>query len=245
MRANPDAPTTLAIHGAGGGGWEWAIWQRVWAAQGQRFFAPDLMPAADGLARTTLTDYVAQMRRAAAALPRPVVVGASLGGLIALAIARDVDAAALVLVDPVPPRGVGPRPESRAFEGDIVPWGRRRRFDSTRRALPDADAAAQQHAFRRWRDESAAVLREAGHGLATARPRCRVLVVAAERDQSIPTEASLALAQQLDADFWRCTCSHVGALLGRGAAALAVRVLGWIQAETTSADTWQVPPVPE
>jgi thioesterase domain-containing protein len=245
MHSNDDVPTTLAIHGAGGGGWEWAIWQRVWAARGLRFVAPDLTPATDGLAQTHLADYVAQMRGAAAAWNRPCLIGASLGGLIALAIADAVDAAALVLVDPVPPLGIEPRPPSRAVTGDIIPWGSRRRFDSTHRALPDADAAAQHHAFRRWRDESAAVLREAEAGIAIVPPRCPILVIAAGLDEAVPTAASLVLARELRAEFWRADCSHVGALLGRPAAATAARVSAWIQAETLHTDTSQVPPKTE
>ncbi|MBL8299737.1 MAG: alpha/beta fold hydrolase [Rhodanobacteraceae bacterium] len=242
MHSNDDDSTTLAIHGAGGGGWEWEIWRRVWAAQQQRFVAPDLMPGADGLGRTAISDYLDQLRHVAAALRRPCLIGASLGGLLALLLAQELDAAALVLVDPVPPSGIAPRPVARAATGDIVPWGSQRRFDSTRRALPDADAAAQHHAFRRWRDESAAVLLAAQAGVAAPSPRCPVLVIAATRDEVVPTATSLALAQQLGAEFWRCGCSHVGALLGRSAAMTASRVHAWVQSATIVTAKSQVPP---
>ncbi|WP_386070712.1 alpha/beta fold hydrolase [Tahibacter sp. UC22_41] len=235
MQRNDDtAMPTLAIHGAGGGAWEWTIWQRVWQAQARPFAALELMPAVDGLAQTRLSDYLAQARTAARAMPRPCLVGASLGGLIALALAAEVDASALVLVDALPPRGVAPRPPLRVMHDDIVAWGSRRRFASTQRALPDADAAAQHYAFRRWRDESAAVLREAVEGLDVAPPRCPVLVIAAELDEAVPIEASRVLAQSLDATFWPLRASHVGPLLGRSAAAIAARALAWTQAVTLS-----------
>ncbi|WP_257389299.1 alpha/beta fold hydrolase [Tahibacter caeni] len=226
---------TLAIHGAGGGAWEWAIWQRVWQAQARSFVVPELMPAAAGLARTGLDDYVAQARAAARALLRPCLIGASLGGLIALALAKEVEASALVLVDALPPLGVAPRPPAKAVDGDIVPWASRRRFASTQRALPDADAPTQHYAFRRWRDESAAVLREAADGLAVTPPRCPVLVIAAELDESVPGEASRTLAQQLGAAFWPLRASHVGLLVGRRAADAAAHVLAWTQAVTLTA----------
>lgn len=234
QRSDDTAMPTLAIHGAGGGAWEWTIWQRVWQAQARPFAALELMSAADGLAQTRLADYLAQARAAAQAMPRPCLVGASLGGLIALALAAEVDASALVLVDALPPRGVAPRPPLRVMHDDIVAWGSRRRFASTQRALPDADAAAQHYAFRRWRDESAAVLREAVEGLDIAPPRCPVLVIAAELDEAVPGEASRALAQSLDATFWPLRASHVGPLLGRSAAAIAARALAWTQAVTLS-----------
>ena len=235
MQRNDDSTMpALAIHGAGGGPWEWAIWQRVWQAQARPFAALELMPAAHGLARTVLADYLAQVRAAAKAMPRPCLIGASHGGLLALAAAAEVDAAALVLVDALPPRRIAPRPPLRALEGDIVAWGSRRRFASTQRAMPDADAAARHYAFRRWRDESAAVLREAVEGLDVAPPRCPVLVIAAELDEAVPTEASRALAQALDAAFWPLRASHVGPLLGHSAAATAARALAWTQAVTLS-----------
>ena len=54
------------------------------------------------VAATRLQDYQAQVRAALAALPRPrVLVGASLGGLLALDAAEGADA--VVLVNPLPP----------------------------------------------------------------------------------------------------------------------------------------------
>lgn len=218
----------LAIHGAGGGGWEWAIWQRVWQACGMTLQAPDLDPAGGDIAATTLHDYIAQMQEAAGRLHRPVLLGASLGGLIALAIAARADAAALVLVNPLPPLGVSPRPCGRAYVGDIVPWGRCRRLTSTQRALPNADAAAVLYALRRWRDESAAVMRAATAGHAIDIPSCPVLVIASDEDADIAPVASSALAASLGAEFWRCRqAGHVDPLLGRGAAGLAARTAAW------------------
>jgi pimeloyl-ACP methyl ester carboxylesterase len=240
QRFGDNATAALAIHGAGGGGWEWALWQRVWRAHGSTLQAPDLVPAGSGLAQTRLTHYLEQMRDAATILRRPVLVGASLGGLIALAIAADVEASALILVDPLPPRGIVPRPALRALPHDIVPWGSRRRFASTQRALFDADEAARLYAFRRWRDESATVMREAAAGVEFA-PCCPVLVIACDGDEAVPTAATLALSQRLGAEFWRCDSSHVGPLLGRGAAAVAARVLAWTHDETLHTAPSQVP----
>src|SRR5262245_18233234 len=74
----------LHIHGAGAGGWEWNLWREVLQARGIAAHAPDLQPAAQGLAATTLEDYRQQMRTALSALPRPrAAIGASLGGLLA------------------------------------------------------------------------------------------------------------------------------------------------------------------
>lgn len=234
--------STLAIHGAGGGGWEWAIWQRVWAAHDATLSAPDLQPAAAGLGATLLDDYLAQMRAAAALLPRPVILGASLGGLIALAIARQVQARALVLINPLPPAGIVPRPAGRGATADIIPWGSRRRLASSLRSLPDADAAAVLYAFRHWRDESAAVLDQAVTGLRVELPDCRLLVIASSDDDDVPSQASRNLAAACAAELWTLPgASHTGPLLGRDAAVLARRVFAWTQAATLHTAPSQVP----
>src|SRR5262249_20334500 len=148
-------------HGAGGGGWEWTVWQRVFAAHGWPALAPDLRPCAAGLAATRLDDYAAQVRDWCAGCRGPfVLIGASLGGLLAAMVAATAPCGALVLVNPLAPVDLASRVE-RANQGDLVPWGRARSLAGTRRALPDADDAACRFAFRRWRDESGAALRDA------------------------------------------------------------------------------------
>jgi pimeloyl-ACP methyl ester carboxylesterase len=243
--AQNTAGDALAIHGAGGGGWEWAVWQRVWRAGGLNLSAPDLQPAAAGLAATTLADYVAQMRAAAAS--QTVLIGASLGGLIALLLAAPLAPRALVLVNPLPPAGLGPRPPPRRRSGPVVAWGSQRSLAGTRRALPDADDAAVLYALRRWRDESGAALDEAIAGVELAQwPRCPVLVIASEADTDVPWQASQAVAAACRADFWLCPgASHAGPLLGRAAAALAARALAWTQAVSAFASPSQVPPPAE
>ena len=110
----------LLLHGAGAWGGQWTIWRRVLEAEGWQVDTPDLQPAASGIAATTLADYRAQVRAYASTQPDAfLLIGASLGGLLAVACAhealRDGDDAAstargamprpgaLVLVNPLPP----------------------------------------------------------------------------------------------------------------------------------------------
>jgi pimeloyl-ACP methyl ester carboxylesterase len=224
-RQPPPTRTAVFVHGAGGGGWEWTVWQRVFAAAGWDTLAPDLQPAPDGLAATTLGDYAAQVRGWIAPAPRPrVLVGASLGGLLAAMAAEATDA--LVLVNPLPPSGL---PAAAPLPA-VVPWGRTASLAGTRHALPDADDLAALHAFRRWRDESGRVLAEARAGVALAKPRVPVLVIASEGDDDVPPASSAALAADWGATLWRVPGSHVGPLLGRQAPALAAAVFPWLNA---------------
>jgi pimeloyl-ACP methyl ester carboxylesterase len=234
MRTIERAPVrdALLIHGAGGGGWEWNVWRHALGVAGWRTQAPDLMPTPAGIARTHLADYVDAMRACASSLTRPVLIGASLGGLVAAMVARDVDASALVLVNPVPPLGFAAAPTAPDARA-VVPWGTARSWRGTVRAMPDADEPARLYAFRRWRDESGAVLREARAGVAVAPPACPVLVIASGRDDDVPVGASVALAHAWGATLVELPeASHVGPLLGRCAYDVALGAADWLAKST-------------
>lgn len=220
----------LLIHGAGAGGWEWDGWRRVLAAGGVAAIAPDLLPGAGGLAATRLADYRRQVVHAALGLPQPrVLVGASLGGLLALAAAAEVQPQALVLVNALPPAPLHASLPPREAPGPVVHWGRDATLAGTRRALPDADEATCLHAWRRWRDESGAVLAEALAGVSVATPACPVLVLASRHDDDVPAAVSRQLAEHLQAQFVLVDGSHVGPLLGRAWASSARLVAAWLK----------------
>jgi pimeloyl-ACP methyl ester carboxylesterase len=224
----------LLIHGAGAGGWEWNLWQDVLRSRGLGTVAPDLRPAPEGLAATTLDHYRRQVRAELEALPRPrAVIGASLGGLLAWLCADLADA--VVLINPVPPAPWAARLPARDWP-QVVPWRRDARLASTRRAMVDADEAAALYAFRRWRDESGAVLREAYAGVEAAAAdvlavETPVLCIASQRDDDVAPELSAQFAAAIGATLltWPSP-SHVGPLLGRDAARLAAQAADWLSA---------------
>ncbi len=229
--------SALLLHGAGGGGWEWNLWRGVFQAAGLQVAAPDLLPVAAGIAATRFGDYLMQASAALAALPRPcVVIGASLGGLLAARLSAQVASPVdgLVLVNPLPPapwHAVLP-----AWEWpDVVRWRSDARLTSTRTALPDADPATALFAFRRWRDESGAVLREAHAGMPVQAPACPVLCIASAADEDVPSAATEALAAAWNADLLRLEGSHVGPLLGLKSSAAAEQALAWLASGQLSA----------
>jgi pimeloyl-ACP methyl ester carboxylesterase len=228
MREN-GAAMVVCVHGAGGGGWEWAVWARVLAQRGFAVIAPDLKPSVGGLEKTSFADYRDQVIEwCLGAGQGAVIAGASLGGLLALSIAQMMRPAALILVNPLPPAGVLARPLHEPWPA-VVPWARARSLASTQRAMPDADDAARLFALRRWRDESGAVLNEARDGIAVDAPRCPTLFLASEDDADLPPAAVRALAVRYSADFRSIPgASHVGPLLGRSAAAVAAGCSDWL-----------------
>ncbi|MEZ5464935.1 MAG: alpha/beta fold hydrolase [Lysobacteraceae bacterium] len=223
--------SVLMIHGAGGGGWEWNVWRRVFEAQDHEVLAPDLVPVSAGLEATRLDDYRRQLLSALDGRKAAVLVGASLGGLLALSIASEIPARALVLVNPMPPAPFHDQSPDREPYPPIIPWRSEASIASTRRAMPDADDAARLYAFRRWRDESGDVLNAARAGIEVAQPACPVQVQVSLEDKDVPAEVSLALAKRLEADVVRLPdSSHVGPLLGRQAARCAGLAVAWLNA---------------
>ncbi len=218
----------LLVHGAGGGGWEWALWRHVFEARGHRVRAPDLQPAPGGLVATCYRDYACQVREAIACLPRPrVLVGASLGGLLALDAADAADA--LVLVNPLPPAPWHVQLPQRAWP-DVVRWGRDARTGSTRRALADADDVTALTAAGLWRDESGGVLREAHAGIALSAPAVPTVCIASRCDDEVPPAITGALARAWGAALHvSAATTHVGPLLGADAAYTARVVHDWLQ----------------
>lgn len=218
--------TALLLHGAGGGGWEWCRWRPIIERAGWSVRAPDLEPAAAGLAATRLHHYRVQVE--ASGTDCAVLIGASLGALLALLAAPRLAPRALVLVNPLPPAPWHAGLPERDWP-DIVPWGREASLEATLRALPDADRATCRMAATRWRDESGTALREAQAGVAVEPPACPLLVVVSGGDTDVPAAISHALARAWSADVLALpAASHVGPLLGRDAERVATQVLAWL-----------------
>jgi pimeloyl-ACP methyl ester carboxylesterase len=97
-------PPLLFIHGAFCGGWAFDGFRARLAAAGFEGHAPDLR---GHVANVSMSDYAADIAKLAGALAAPpIIVGHSLGGLIAQLVAQKVKVAGLVLLAPSAPWGV-------------------------------------------------------------------------------------------------------------------------------------------
>lgn len=230
----------LLVHGSGAASWEWVLWREALAGSPRRVHAVDLVPDPDGVAATSLDHYLGQVVRALDECGRAtVVIGASLGGLLALAAVAEVPAAALVLVNPVPPAGTPGWPKRGLRFPEVVPWGVRR-VAETVSGLPDAAPVLPRGLPERWRDESGAVMRAAFEGYAVLSPSIPSLVITGTLDEEVPTGVALAAARRLGADAMRLVgVSHLGALLGRRAHGAARLALAWAASVAGDAsETW-------
>lgn len=168
-----------------------------------------------------------QVQEALQALPRPrVLVGASLGGLLAAMCVSEADA--IVLVNPLPPTPWHRQLAPRSWD-PVIPWRGNARLHSTREAMRDADDASALWAFRHWRDESGQAMSQAYAGVEVAKPDCPALFVVSSEDEDVPREIILDWAQAWRADRLETLAnSHVGPLLGRQAQAIAVQAVAWL-----------------
>jgi pimeloyl-ACP methyl ester carboxylesterase len=115
--ARASRPPMLMAHGIMGGAWYFAKWLEFFAARGHPSYALNLRghhgsrPVAD-MGKVSVKDYVADLRDGARGIAerhggaRVILVGHSMGGLVAQKAAESLAPTALVLLSAVPPRGI-------------------------------------------------------------------------------------------------------------------------------------------
>ena len=131
--------TLVLIHGMWGGGWYWQSMKERFTAQGYSVHTPTLrhhqlsaeqietgtqLPAE--LGTTSLLDYVDDIEALIQTLPeKPIVVGHSMGGLVAQKVAERGLAAGLILLAPAPPNDVPAITWGgiKSFLGLLKTWG--------------------------------------------------------------------------------------------------------------------------
>ena len=104
--------TIFMIHGMWGGGWYWDNYKAYFENKGYKCIAPYLRhhdiapdePAPDGLGTTSLLDYAKDLEIEINKLPdKPIIMGHSMGGLLAQILASRGCATAAVLITPAAP----------------------------------------------------------------------------------------------------------------------------------------------
>ena len=104
-------PPVLLVHGMFGGAWYWEDYQALLARHGYESYALNLRghhgsrPVPD-VGKISLRDYVADALEVARTLKNPIVIGHSMGGLIAQKLAENGVGGATVLMAAAPPRWI-------------------------------------------------------------------------------------------------------------------------------------------
>ena len=126
--------TIVMIHGMWGGSWYWENYKRFFEAKGYQCITPtlrfhDVAPEElpnPQLGTTSLLDYVEDLEKEIHQLDAlPILMGHSMGGLLAQMLGSRGLAKALILLTPASPRGINALTPSviRSFWSGLTKWG--------------------------------------------------------------------------------------------------------------------------
>jgi pimeloyl-ACP methyl ester carboxylesterase len=260
LEGNREMPNNVVlIHGAFCGGWCFADMMPVLAQRGWSCQAPDLpyhvpgptLPPDPRLATQSITDYTRDMEAFVRRLPAPpVIVGHSMGGLIAQQLAAQGLARALVLLAPGAPWGVLPSTQAEMalakglmqaspfWDKALNPSFEVAKGDS----LASLDPQAQRRIFDMFSAESGLALFELffwmfdlqrATAVDAAKVTCPVLVVSGADDKVISPVTGRKVAElYANATFWEDPGRGHFLIMEEGAVPLANRCAGWM-AEVT------------
>jgi pimeloyl-ACP methyl ester carboxylesterase len=239
----PAGPPILYVHGLWGGAWVFEHWLRASATHGHDAWAINLRghhgsrPVAL-LAAVGIDEYVRDVADVLAAIGPAVVVGHSLGGLVAQIVAARADVLAAVLVASAPPPGIPllTWPLLRRLPWYLARMAgprafRAREADTCALSLNAVPPAQRRALAARFVADSGRVALQLALGRVTMppRPRCPMLVVGAARDRLIPARVQRRIAHHYGAEYMEVLDRGHMLPLEPGWPAPLARLLGWIE----------------
>ncbi len=254
------AETIVMIHGMWGGPWYWTNYRNLFEAAGYRCVAVtlpyhDMDPhaAADPrLGTTSLLDYAESIEQQIMQLggEKPILMGHSMGGLLAQLLGARGLAKSLVLLTPASPAGILALTPSvlRSFWSIQTTWGfwnkptRQTFAEAAYSMLHLLPAAEQQAVYDRFVYESGRATFEIGYWLFdsrhaarvdASRVNCPVLVLAGAQDRITPVSVVRKVAKKYHASAtYKEFGNHAHWVVGEpGWEEVAEYALNWLRAQ--------------
>jgi len=240
---SPRGAPVLCLHGLFAGSWVYErllplIAERGHPAAALSFRGHPPAPPIPAIGRTSIAAYCHDAAEAAKALDRPIVIGHSLGGLVALLLASRNLVRAAVLVSSAPPRGITvmsvplllrmPRYlPALLFSRAFLPRPR-----DLEALVLNRVAASEREQYRiRFVPDSGRAARQAALGTSDAdlsATRTPLLVVSGDEDRFVPLGVARRIAQRYDAPLHTAR-GHGHFLFGEpGWEMHATAILDWI-----------------
>jgi non-heme chloroperoxidase len=212
----PSGANVLCIHGLFAGSWVFEGLLPLLAERGHNASAislrghPPLPPMRD-IGKQTINDFYADASEAARTLDRPIVIGHSMGGLVALMLAATGFARAAVLMSPAPSRGIPALSvaivtrmarylPALLFSRPYLPIDEH--FDAlVLNVIPPEQRAAQRARFTPDSGRASRDIALGVHAIPPEQVRVPVLVVGAELDRFIPLDTSRRMAKKYGAQL--------------------------------------------
>ncbi len=235
-------PDILFIHGAFTRAARWQPWSSFFAAAGYRCVAPSL-PGHDPpdpalLNELTFTDYVTAVAEVHRTFVRPpIVIGHSMGGLIAQHLAARAECTALVLISSSPPWPVGGTRHTLPYlKSYLLPALAGRTIRANRRAaldlvLHDLAPTEREELLSLFAYESGRAYRTMAFGLAPVAAgavTCPVLCVSGGADRMLAPSVGRRLANFYGADHIVVPGHGHSLVAGSLVATVAVSVREWL-----------------
>lgn len=216
------AETIVMIHGMWGSGWYWENFKGFFESKGYRCVVPtlryhDMDPNGvpdPRLGTTSLLDYAADLEKLIRELDmRPILMGHSMGGLLAQILGSRGLAKALVLLTPASPRGIIALKPSviKSFWSGLTTWGFwrkpfRQTFDeAVYSMLNQMPSESWKSIYDQFVYESGRAAFEIGFWLFDSKGAarvdeskvtCPVLIIAGEKDRIVPVSITRKIAEK-------------------------------------------------
>ena len=228
----------VLVHGAANSRAVWKHWQQELASRNWPSYAIDLRGHGPDepfdLSNTTMEDYAQDVGCMVDQLKQmPVLVGWSMGGLVAMMVAASGRVAACVALAPsMPAQHIDPSVQLRTGEFTAEEYGIVGRDPENQPNMPDLDLKERKVALSSLGRESRLARDQRRRGVVIDELGCPLLIVTGAKDDQWPAERYDGL--WLKADQLSSTgASHWGLVLSRSVVAQAVpQVLAWVQKVT-------------